>query len=263
MNEFILNEFTINSFSLNSFKVNLFSNTVYMTKVKKTKKPKAKKVQKKVGKKSVSSGIVGSARVEKIDRRLRPTPPPKLVKIDPMLYNPLKISDNQRSRLISDVPIRMFSGQETANLNRQFDILTSKEKQAEQKIADLEKYSLRNEINANLKDLSDKINKLTEDENITQKKYLELKKRLLEINRIIPKDDNLLFNIYENLSEKLEDINYTLAGGDFIEVKSTNTLLDDKISENSLLDKAEIFKNNIKSQKPYDDDFSVDSLDDS
>ena len=291
MNEFILNEFTINSFSLNSFKVNLFSNTVYMTKVKKTKKPKAKKVQKKVGKKSVSSGIVGSARVEKIDRRLRPTPPPKLVKIDPMLYNPLKISDNQRSRLISDVPIRMFSGQETANLNRQFDILTSKEKQAEQKIADLEKYSLRNEINANLKDLNDKIDKLNNDPNKTMEEIKKLQEKLKIINRTIPKEDTSLMILYESLNERLDDIFEDLIndehddfakdyGKDFIgdkyvytprinlsEVKSSNTLLDDKIIKNSLVDEAGIIANEIKSRRQAqssdsESDFSVDSLDD-
>jgi len=242
---------------------------MYMTKVKKTKKPKAKKVQKKVGKKSASSGIVGSARVEKIDRRLRPTPAPKLVKIDPMLYNPLKISDNQRSRLISDVPIRMFSGQETGNFNRQLDILTSKEKQLESKFNELQKNNLKNEINADFEYLGKKITALENDDNITSSKYNELKTILIEINKKIPRNERSLMNMYENLNERLDDINYTLAGGDFVktpvkspglfdrmksffggvpgmkEVKPTNTLLDDKISKNSLVDEAEIIKDNI------------------
>ena len=258
-----------------------------MTKVKKTKKPKAKKV----GKKSVSKTIVGSARVEKIDRRLRPTPPPKLVKIDPMLYNPLKISDNQRSRLISDVPIRMFSGQETGNFNRQLDILTSKEQQLESKLLELQKNNLKNEINANLRDLSNHINELNNDPNKTMEEIKKLQEKLKIINRTIPKEDTSLMILYESLNERLDDIFEDLIndehddfakdyGKDFIgdkyvytprinlsEVKSSNTLLDDKIIKNSLVDEAGIIANEIKSRRQAqssdsESDFSVDSLDD-
>jgi len=247
---------------------------MYMTKVKKTKKPKAKKVQKKVGKKSASSGIVGSARVEKIDRRLRPTPPPKLVKIDPMLYNPLKISDNQRSRLISDVPIRMFSGQETGNFNRQLDVLTSKEQQLESKLSEVQKNNLKNEINSNLRDLSNDINDLNNDPIKTMAKIKKLQEKLQFINKLIPIGETSLINMYENLNERLDDIFEDIMqkkvfddmkevkqpsvfdkmksffGGvpGMKEIKPTNTLLDDKISKNSLVDEAEIIKDNIKSK---------------
>jgi hypothetical protein len=173
-----------------------------MTKVKKTKKPKAKKV----GKKSVSKTLIGSARVEKIDPRLRPTPPPKLIKVDPMLFNPLKISDNQRSKLISDVPIRMFSGQETGNFNRQFDILTSKEQQLESKLSELQKNNLKNEINSNLRDLSNDINNLNNDPIKTMAKIKKLQEKLQLINRLIPIGETSLITLYQNLNERLDDI---------------------------------------------------------
>jgi chromosome segregation ATPase len=224
----------------------------------------------------------GSARVEKIDRRLRPTPPPKLIKIDPMLYNPLKISDNQRSRLISDIPTRMFSGQETGNFNRQLDVLTSKEQQLESKLNELRKNNLRDEINADFGYLSKKINELENDDDITFSKYNELKIRLSEINKKIPRNEQALMNMYENLSERLDDINYALAGDDSLkvkpqgmfdrmksffsgnlkEVKPTNTLLDDKISKNSLVDEAEIIKDNIGIAAKSGLQYPSDSLDD-
>lgn len=257
-----------------------------MTKVKKTKKPKAKKV----GKKSVSKTLVGSARVEKIDRRLRPTPPPKLIKVDPMLYNPLKISDNQRSRLISDPrePTRMFTGQETGNFNRQFDILSSKEQQLESKLNELQKNNLKNEINSNLRDLSDDINELNNDPTKTMEEIKKLQEKLKIINRTIPKEDTSLMILYESLNERLDNIFEDLIndehddfakeyGKDFTgdkyvytprinlsEVKSSNTLLDDKIIKNSLVDEAGIIANEIKSRRqaqPSEDDFSIDSLD--
>lgn len=258
-----------------------------MTKVKKTKKPKAKKVGKKSVSKIRSLGESrlykeGSARVEKIDRRLRPTPLPKLVKIDPMLYNPLKISDNQRSRLISEIPTRMFSGQETGNFNRQLDILTSKEQQLESKLSQLQKNNLKNEINSNLRDLSNDIKDLNNDPIKTMAKIKKLQEKLQLINKMIPIGETSLINLYENLNERLDDIYEDMMqkkifddlkeikqpsmfdrmksyfGGDLKEVKPTNTLLDDKISKNSLVDEAEIIKDNIKSKSGYLGDSSDD-----
>jgi hypothetical protein len=100
-------------------------------------------------------------------------------------------------------------------------------------------------------------------------KYNGLKKKLMEINRTIPKDEPSLFLFYEKLSERLENIKKSYdefeldagfseldfgeipAGDDFVfkEVKSTNTLLDDKIHNNNLVDEAKILMEEIKGTK--------------
>ena len=247
----------------------LFSLLYYMTKVKKTKKLKAKKSGKKpVTKKprSNTKPVFGSASVEKIDRRLRPTPESKLVKIDPMLKNPLKIVDVPRSQIYpyQQIPTYMFSGQDTGNLNRQFDILKSKEQQLEAKVTQIQQKGLYDEILRDMRILDNNMSIL--DNEYSKQKYDGLKKRLMEINRTIPKDEPSLFLFYEKLSERLEAIKKSYdefeldagfseidfgeipKGEDFVfkEVKSTNSLLDDKIHNNNLVDEAEILMEEIK-----------------
>ncbi len=238
---------------------------------KKGKKPKAKKAGKKPVKKTqrVFSGAVGSARVEKIDRRLRPTPDPKLVKIDPMLKNPLKIVDAQRTQIYpySQIPTYMFSGQDTGNLNRQFDILKSKEQQLEAKVTQIQQKGLYDEILRDMRILDNNMSIL--DNEYSEQKYNGLKKKLMEINRTIPKDEPSLFLFYEKLSERLENIKKSYdefeldagfseldfgeipAGDEFVlkEIKSTNTILDDKIHNNNLVDEAQILMEEIKSKE--------------
>jgi hypothetical protein len=243
-----------------------------MTKVKKTKKLKAKKSGKKpVTKKprSNTKPVFGSASVEKIDRRLRPTPESKLIKIDPMLKNPLKIVDVPRSQIYpyQQIPTYMFSGQDTGNLNRQFDILKSKEQQLEAKVTQIQQKGLYDEILRDMRILDNNMSIL--DNEYSKQKYDGLKKRLMEINRTIPKDEPSLFLFYEKLSERLEAIKKSYdefeldagfseidfgeipEGEDVIfkEVKSTNTLLDDKIHNNNLVDEAEILMEEIKSKE--------------
>jgi hypothetical protein len=242
-----------------------------MVMTKKGKKPKAKKAGKKPVKKTqrVFSGTVGSARIEKIDRRLRPTPDPKLVKIDPMLRNPLKIVDAQRTQIYpySQIPTYMFSGQDTGNLNRQFDILKSKEQQLEAKVTQIQQKGLYDEILRDMRILDNNMSIL--DNEYSEQKYNGLKKKLMEINRTIPKDEPSLFLFYEKLSERLENIKKSYdefeldagfseidfgeipAGDEFVlkEVKSTNTLLDDKIHNNNLVDEAEILMEEIRSKE--------------
>lgn len=240
-----------------------------MTKVKKVKKPKAKGkkpiIKKPVIKKPVKKTDGFSARVEKIDRRLRPTPPPQLVKIDSMLKNPLKINDVQRTQInpYFQTPVNMFSGQDTGHLMRQFDILASKEKQLEGKITELNKRNLNDEILSDMKILDNNMSIL--DNEYSEQKYNGLKKRLKEINRLIPKDNSELFDFYEKLNDRLENIkksydDFDLEKGfnEFYfeeipegepllkEVKQTNTLLDDKIYKNDLVDEAEILIDEIK-----------------
>ncbi len=227
---------------------------------KKGKKPKAKKAGKKPVKKTVFSGTKGSARIEKIDRRLRPTPEPKLVKIDPMLRNPLKIVDAQRTQIYpySQTPTYMFSGQDTGNLTRQFDILKSKEQQLEGKVTELEKKNLYEQIIGKMSIIDSNLNVL--DKNYEDKEYNRLNKQLKEINRLIPKDEPTLFDFYDNLYDKLRNIKNEnkmdvfvsdedlafLEEPALVEVKSTNTLLDDKIHNNNLVDEAQILIEEIK-----------------
>ncbi len=232
---------------------------------KKGKKPKAKKAGKKpVTKKPRSiKKIVDIAKVEKIDARLRPTPEPKLVKIDPMLRNPLKIADVQRTQIYpySQTPTYMFSGQDTGNLTRQFDILKSKEQQLEGKVTELEKKNLYEQIIGKMSIIDSNLNVL--DGNYTEKEYNRLNKQLKEINRLIPRDEPSLFDFYDNLYNKLRNIKNQnkmdvfvsdedlafLEQTTFKEVKSTNTILDDKIHNNNLVDEAEILMEEIRSKE--------------
>ena len=217
-----------------------------MTKVKKTKKPKSK--ARKAAKKTVTKN---SVIIEKIDARLRPTPEPQLVKIDPMLRNPLKIVDVPRTQI--PVPTYMFSGQDTANLSRRLDVITSKEQQLETKLLDL-KNQLEKEKEAK-KDVEDysQIQSLGQrvenykndigDEDIVELnneiKELLKDKTLNSVNRDLLID--LKIYAKESIKRDIETI--------FKEVKSTNTLLDDEIHNNDLIDEADIVMEEIKSKR--------------
>jgi len=235
-----------------------------MTKVKKTKKPKARKAIKK----PVTKAKKAEASVRKIDKRLQPTPQPKVESIDKKINKPMLITDVSRSLLPQNqVPLQMFSGQDTGIFNRQLDVLKSKEQQLESKVTQLQQKGLYDEILRDMRILDNNMSIL--DNEYSVQKYNGLKKKLMEINRTIPKDEPSLFLFYEKLSERLENIKKSYdefesdagfseldfgeipAGDDFVfkEVKSTNTLLDDKIHNNNLVDKAEILMEEIKGTK--------------
>ena len=235
-----------------------------MTKVKKTKKPKARKAIKK----PVTKAKKAKASVRKIDKRLQPTPQPKVESIDKKINKPLLITDVPRSLLPQNqVPLQMFSGQDTGIFNRQLDVLKSKEQQLESKVTQLQQKGLYDEILRDMRILDNNMSIL--DNEYSVQKYNGLKKKLMEINRTIPKDEPSLFLFYEKLSERLENIKKSYdefeldagfseldfgeipAGDDFVfkEVKSTNTLLDDKIHNNNLVDEAEILMEEIKGTK--------------
>ena len=235
-----------------------------MTKVKKTKKPKARKAIKK----PVTKAKKAKASVRKIDKRLQPTPQSKVESIDKKINKPLLITDVPRSLLPQNqVPLQMFSGQDTGIFNRQLDVLKSKEQQLESKVTQLQQKGLYDEILRDMRILDNNMSIL--DNEYSVQKYNGLKKKLMEINRTIPKDEPSLFLFYEKLSERLENIKKSYdefeldagfseldfgeipAGDDFVfkEVKSTNTLLDDKIHNNNLVDEAEILMEEIKGTK--------------
>jgi hypothetical protein len=232
-----------------------------MTKVKKTKKPKSK--AKKIAKKTVTKKqiFVDSAKVEKIDAKLRPTPPPQLVKIDPLLRNPLKIVDVPRSSIL---PTYMFSGQDTANLNRRLDVISSREQQLERKFLDL-----KNEFNNKEKEV-----KALEDLNAIQMLNQEIEN--LKTNWSNEEYDFLKTQINEMLSENLTRANMdllidlkselkTIKNKHVVEQaeasmpsdifsrfkgifskKETKTLLDDKIVDNDLVDEANEARSKIR-----------------
>ena len=174
-----------------------------------------------------------------------------------MLKNPLKIVDVPRSQLIPS-SVQMFSGQDAGNLNRQLDILASKEQQLEGKVTQLQKQNLYEQIIGKMSIIDSNLNIL--DKNYEDKEYNRLNKQLKEINRLIPKDEPSLFDFYDNLYDKLRNIKNEnkmdilvndedlafLEQPTFKEVKSTNTLLDDKIYKNDLVDEAEILIDEIK-----------------
>jgi hypothetical protein len=161
----------------------------------------------------------------------------------------------------------MFSGQDTGNLNRQFDILKSKEQQLEAKVTQIQQKGLYDEILRDMRILDNNMSIL--DNEYSEQKYNGLKKKLMEINRTIPKDEPSLFLFYEKLSERLENIKKSYdefeldagfseldfgeipAGDEFVlkEIKSTNTILDDKIHNNNLVDEAQILMEEIKSKE--------------
>lgn len=226
-----------------------------MTLVKKTKKPKAKKAGKKPVKKPITvfSGAKGGASVEKIDARLKPTPEPKLVKIDPMLRNPLKIVDVPRSQIYpyQQTPTYMFSGQDAGNLNRQLDVLSSREQQLEGKFLDL-KNELEKEKKekkdlehfSQIQDLGQRIENYKN--NVGNEDIVEINqeiKQLLKDRTLNPTNHDLLIDMRlyakENIKKDVETI--------FKEVKSTNTLLDDVIHENNLVDEAQVIIDEMKS----------------
>jgi len=230
-----------------------------MTKVKKTKKPKARKAIKK----PVTKAKKAKASVRKIDKRLQPTPQSKVESIDKRIKKPLIIADLPRSVLPQNqLPLRMFTGQDTGSiLSKQFDILASKEQQLEGKVTQLQKQNLYEQIIGKMSIIDSNSNIL--DKNYTEKEYNRLSKQLKEINRLIPKDEPTLFDFYDNLYDKLrniknenkmdvfvsdEDLSF-LEEPTFKEVKSTNTLLDDKIHNNNLVDEAEILMEEIKSKE--------------
>jgi hypothetical protein len=227
-----------------------------MTKVKKTKKPKARKAVKKPVTK------IGAS-VRKIDKRLRPTPQPKIESIDKRIKKPILISDIPRSLLPQNqLPLRMFSGQDTgAILSKQLDVLASKEQQLEGKVTQLQKQNLYEQIIGKMSIIDSNLNIL--DKNYEDKEYNRLNKQLKEINRLIPKDEPTLFDFYDNLYDKLRNIKNEnkmdvfvsdedlafLEQTTFKEVKSTNTLLDDVIHNNNLVDEAEIIMEEIRSKE--------------
>ena len=230
-----------------------------MTKVKKTKKPKSRKTKKPVTKGSK----ISKTNVQKIDKRLRPTPQPKVESIDKRIKKPLIIADLPRSVLPQNqLPLRMFTGQDTgAILSKQLDVLASKEQQLEGKVTQLQKQNLYEQIIGKMSIIDSNSNIL--DKNYTEKEYNRLSKQLKEINRLIPKDEPTLFDFYDNLYDKLRNIKNEnkmdvfvndedlafLEQTTFKEVKSTNTLLDDKIHNNNLVDEAEILMEEIKSKE--------------
>ena len=72
----------------------------------------------------------------------------------------------------------MFSGQDTGNLTRQFDILKSKEQQLEGKVTELEKKNLYEQIIGKMSIIDSNSNIL--DKNYTEKEYNRLSKQLKE-----------------------------------------------------------------------------------
>lgn len=242
-----------------------------MTKVKKTKKPKPK--AKKAAKKTVTKN---SASVEKIDVRLRSTPEPQLVKIDPrlsasdkvdpMLRNPLKIVDVPRTQIYpyqqtlptfarasAAVPTYMFSGQDTANLSRRLDVITSKEQQLETKLLDL-KNQLEKEKEAK-KDVEDYSQIQSLGQRVENYKNDVGDEDIVELNNEIKEllKDKTLNSVNRDLLIDLriyakQDIASNIASM-FKEAKSTNTLLDDVIHDNDLVDEAEILIEEIKSKR--------------
>jgi len=217
-----------------------------MTKVKKTKKPKARKAIKKP---------VTKAKKAKIDFRLQPTPQPKVESIDKKINKPILITDVPRSLLPQNqVPLQMFSGQDTGSiLTKQFDVLTSREQQLEGKFLDL-----KNELDKEKKEkiylqhfseiqgLAQRVENYRN--NFGDEDIVELNneiKQLLKDKTLDSTNRDLLVDlrIYakENIKQDIETI--------FKEVKSTNSLLDDKIHNNDLVDEAEILMEEIKGTK--------------
>ena len=229
-----------------------------MTKVKKTKKPKARKT-----KGSIKTRKISKTEVSKIDARLRPTPQTKVESIDKKIKKPLVIVNEPRSQLPQNqIPLRMYGGQDTgAIFNKQLDILASKEQQLEGKVTQLQKQNLYEQIIGKMSIIDSNLNIL--DGNYDIKEYNILKKQLKEINRLIPKDEPSLFDFYDNLYNKLENIknenkmNAFVSDEDLalleepslVQVKSTNTLLDDKIHNNNLVDEAQIIIDEIKNKE--------------
>jgi hypothetical protein len=172
-----------------------------------------------------------------------------------MLRNPLKIIDVPRTQIYpyQQTPTYMFSGQDTGNLSRRLDVITSKEQQLETKLLDL-KNQLEKEKEAK-KDVEDysQIQSLGQrvenykndigDEDIVELnneiKELLKDKTLNSVNRDLLID--LRIYAKESIKRDIETI--------FKEVKSTNTLLDDKIHNNNLVDEAEILMEEIKGTK--------------
>jgi hypothetical protein len=227
-----------------------------MTKVKKVKKPKARKATKKP-----------VAKVRKIDQRLKPTPPPKIEKIDKRLNKAPVIVHEPRSALPQpQVPLRMFTGQDTGSIiSRQLDVLASKEQQLEGKVTELQKKNLYEQIIGKMSIIDSNMNIL--NKNYEDKEYDRLNKQLKEINRLIPKDEPTLFDFYDNLYERLRNIknenkmDVLVEDEDLLffeepksepilkEVKQTNTLLDDTIYNNNLVDEAQIVIEEIKNRE--------------
>lgn len=234
-----------------------------MTLVKKTKKPKAKKAGKKPVKKTVFSGAKGSARIEKIDRRLRPTPEPKLVKIDPMLKNPLKIVDVPRSQLIPS-SVQMFSGQDSSNINKRLDIISSREQQLESKLIEFKKEfnDKEKEVKA-LEDLN-AIQALSQEtdnlkSNFDNENYDFIKSQINSLlsDKLSSGNRDILTDLKYNLKNIKEKHDLSMAEKSMpsdifsrfkgiFSKKETKTLLDDKIEDNDLVDEANDAKSKIR-----------------
>lgn len=233
---------------------------------KKGKKPKAKKAGKKPVKKTqrVFSGAVGSAKIEKIDRRLRPTPEPKLVKIDPMLRNPLKIVDAQRTLLSTPTPTYMFSGQDTSNINKRLDVISSREQQLESKLVEFKKEfnNKEKEVKA-LEDLNAIQALSQETENLktnwSNEEYDFLKTQIngMLSGNLSRGNMDLLIDLKAELKSiknkhDLEQAEASMPSDIFsrfkgiFSKKETKTLLDDKIVDNDLVDEANEARSKIR-----------------
>lgn len=235
-----------------------------MVMTKKGKKPKAKKAGKKPVKKTVFSGAVGSGKIEKIDRRLRPTPDPILTKIDSTLKAPLKISDTQRTLLTTPTPTYMFSGQDTSNINKRLDVISSREQQLESKLVEFKKEfnNKEKEVKA-LEDLNAIQALSQETENLktnwSNEEYDFLKTQINGmLNGNLSKGNlDLLIDLKSELKSiknkhDLEQAEASMPSDIFsrfkgiFSKKETKTLLDDKIVDNDLVDEANEARSKIR-----------------
>jgi len=200
-----------------------------MTKVKKSKKPKARKARKVIVKKT---GVV------KIDKRLNKAP----------------IIVHEPRSALPQPPLRMFTGQDIGPVfSKQFDVLSSKEQQLESKLINLEnelkkeKQDKKNiEIYSEIQDLSIRTNNYIN--NIGNENYDDIKKGINELLKDKTLDSlyyDMLIDLKKQLSkEKEENIqNY------FEEKKETNTLLDDVIVQNELVDEIKEIKKKGRKKK--------------
>jgi hypothetical protein len=211
-----------------------------MTKVKKTKKPKARKAVKKP-----------VAKVRKIDPRLKPSPKPKIIKIDTRINKPLKIIDIPRP---PQQPLRMFSGQDTgAIFNKQLDVLASKEQQLEGKVLTLQQELQKEknekkdlEILTEIQDIGQRIENYKN--NIGNEDINYLKTRINELlkNKTL---ESTYYDILIDQKVYLKDIVKENIKDYFEEKKETNTLLDDTIVQNNLIDEVKETKKKSRRKK--------------
>ena len=232
-----------------------------MTKVKKTKKPKARKAIKK----PVTKAKKAEASVRKIDKRLQPTPHPKVESIDKKINNPMLITDVPRSLLPQNqVPLQMFSGQDSGIFNRQLDVLKSKEQQLESKLLEFKKefYNKEKEVKE-LQDLNaiQMLGQETENlkTNWSNEDYNFLKTQIngmLDVN-LTKGNLDLLIDLKSHLKSiknkhDVEQAEASMPSDIFsrfkgiFSKKETKTLLDDEIVDNDLVDEANEARSKIR-----------------